>query len=655
MPWRDNLLDDQIRAAIHIGTHARLLAGPGTGKTLTLTRHLLKLVLEDNVHPDEILAVAFTRVNAYDLNRSVAGEFTRQALLPPRISTLHSFALSQLLHNSRIVRSLPQPIRIADDYEERCIIRPDLGAMLRLNDREVRAKLAELSADWHDLRLDRSPQQPADPQFMGAWLRHREVYGYTLRAELVWQLKHAMEENPDQFDIGIRIRYLLVDEYQDLNQCDLAVVAAIASMGAEVYCAGDDDQSIYSFRGAYPEGIRRFPQDFQPSTPLDLKVCWRSDRAIIDLGQYVANLDPNRLPKPICPRDDAGVGDVHLLRFADQYAEAQGVAAICSYLLNNLRYCQEDILILLRSDHQGRYSAPIVEALSQLGLISNVRAERGGPLDENDGRHLLALLRLAQNELDDLAWRTLLHLVRPGNQIGDCTIQQIFTRAQDQRVRFSQILQEVEQAPDTFPRGSYIVDDMAAIRTLIAPLVALPQPDQNRQQDVAYRSSLLQLILSEIDVLSHVVITNETTRRMVKDHIAEVAQRWSAITLADIVSSLTSPEDTFDQEVETSVINILTMHRAKGLSAEAVIVVGAEEELIPGDAAGEAYNDERRLLYVSLTRAKHFLVATYCNRRTGHQRYSGISPGHSQRHLTPFLRNALPVESGPQYVHSISQ
>jgi DNA helicase-2/ATP-dependent DNA helicase PcrA len=655
MPWQDGLLDDQIGAAAHVGTHALLLAGPGTGKTHTLTRHLLKLVLEDNVPPNEILAIAFTRINAYDLNRSVAGEFTGQGLLPPRISTLHSFALSQLLRNSRLVRSLPQPIRIADDYEERWIIRADLGAVLGLNDREVRAKLAELSADWHDLRLDRPPQQPADPQFMGAWLRHREVYGYTLRAELVWQLKHAMEENPEQFDMGAGIRYLLVDEYQDLNQCDLTVVAAIASMGAEVYCAGDDDQSIYSFRGAYPGGIRRFPQDFQPSTPLDLEVCLRSDRGIIALGQYVANLDPNRLPKSIRPRDDAGEGDVHLLRFTDQDAEARGVAAICAYLLNHLRYLREDILILLRSDHRGRYSTPIVEALRQLGLPSNVRGERGGLLDENDGRHLLALLRLAQNELDDLAWRTLLHLVRPRNRIGASTIQQMFTRAQDQRVRFSQILRQVEQVPETCPRGSYIAEDMAAIRALIAPLIALPQPDPNRQQDVAYRSSLLRQTLSGIDALSRVVIPNESTRRMVMDHIAIAAERWNAITLADIIASLTSPEDTLDQEVEAGVVNILTMHRAKGLSAEAVIVVGAEEELIPGDAAGEAYNDERRLLYVSLTRAKHFLVATYCNRRTGRQRHSGSSAGNPQRHLTPFLRNALRVESGPEYIRSISQ
>jgi superfamily I DNA/RNA helicase len=613
------------------------------------------LVLRDNVRPDEILAVAFTRVNAYDLNRSVAHEFADRGLYPPRIATLHSFALSQLLRNSRLIGSLPQPLRIADDYEERWIIRPDLGAALGINDRTVREKLAELSDDWHDLRLDEPPQQPSDPQFMGAWLRHREVYGYTLRAELVWQLKHAMEENPDQFDMGAPIRYILVDEYQDLNQCDLAVVSAIASMGSEVYCAGDDDQSIYSFRGAYPEGIRRFPEDFRPSTPLELEVCWRSDRAIIDLGQYVANLDHQRLPKPIRPRDDAGEGEVHLLRFADQDAEALGVAVICGHLLNNLRYQLEDILILLRSDHQGRYSAPIVGALNQLGLPSNVHAEPGGPLDEDHGRHLLALLRLALNELDDLAWRTLLLLVRPRNQIGVSTIEQIFTRAQDQRVRFSEVLQEIQGAPDSFPRGPHIAREMAAIRALIAPLIGLPEPDPIHRQDPAYCTGFLQETLAEIDALSRSVIPNEPTRQTAMDHIEATARRWNAITLTDIVASLTSPEDSLDQEVQPEILNILTMHRAKGLSSKAVIVVGVEEELIPGDAAGEAYNDERRLLYVSLTRAKHFLVATYCNRRTGRQCHSGSRPGNPQRHLTPFLRRALPVESGLQYIRSIRQ
>jgi DNA helicase-2/ATP-dependent DNA helicase PcrA len=653
MPWDTDLLDDQRAAAEHVGRHARLLAGPGTGKTLTLTRHLLKLVLEDEVPPDQILALAFTRVNSFDLNRAARDAFAPHAIPAPRISTLHSFSLYQLLRNARLLRSLPQPLRIADDYEEHWIIRSDLGEILDLNDREVRSRLGQLSSDWHDLRLDHPPHQPADPAFMGAWLRHRELYGYTLRAELVWQLKHAMEENPDEFDMGAAIHHVLVDEYQDLNQCDLAVVASIAAMGAEVYCAGDDDQSIYSFRGAFPEGIRRFPQDFVPSTPLTLEVCFRSDRAIIELGQYVAGLDPDRLPKPIRPRDDAEEGEVHLLRFDSQHGEAAGIAMLATHLIQDQGLPPSEILILLRSDHQSRYSAPIAGQLAAQGVPFNVRSEQAGPLDEGSGRHFLSILRLAVNDRDDLAWRTLLHLVRPGNGVGSTTISRVANAAQDERIRFSEMLVRVEQAPDALPRGRFIAEDMAAIRSMLAPLHELPELDAARAEDPNYRDEMLFRLIEGLDPVSRLILPTDAERAAVMNQVARAATNASAITLPQLVAALTSPDDTLDQELESGCVNILTMHRAKGLSSDAVILVAAEEELIPGDAQGEAYNDERRLLYVSLTRARHFLVATFCTTRTGRQMHSGSNPGRPRRHLTPFLRGALNVEDGLAFAHSL--
>ena len=136
-------------------------------------------------------------------------------------------------------------------------------------------------------------------------------------------------------------------------------------------------------------------------------------------------------------------------------------------------------------------------------------------------------------------------------------------------------------------------------------------------------------------------------------HVTNAAIMSGAVTFPQLVAALTSPDDTLDQELESGCVNILSMHRGKGLSSDAVIVVGAEEELIPGEAQDEAYNDERRLLYVSLTRARHFLVATYCTRRTGLQRHSGSNAGNPRRHLTPFLRGALPVEDGLAFARGL--
>jgi DNA helicase-2/ATP-dependent DNA helicase PcrA len=550
---------------------------------------------------------------------------------------------------------LPQPLRIADDFEEKNIIRADIGQVLDLRDKQVREKFAELSSDWQSLAVEDPGYQPADPRFMGAWQRHRKVYGYTLRSELVWQLKHAVEENPDEFDLEGDTQHLLVDEYQDLNRCDLAVIRILATRGAEVFCSGDDDQSIYGFRRAHPAGIRRFLNEYQPSTPLELDICLRCDRAIIAVGQYVANLDPYRLEKPLNPREDAGDGAVHLLRFPNQYAEAQGVASICKYLTDIEGYDPDDILVLLRSDHQRRYSSILESTIRhRTGLETSIKAERGGPMDESPGRHLLCLMRLSVNDRDDLSWRTIFQFVGRRNDIGPQTISDIYDYADEEGLRFHQALQRIEENPRLISRGRRVQQEMAAVRRLTAQLTDLAGEDLPDVQDEAERGRAREELLERLADFAETIISSQQDRQVVLAHVRRVAERSDVATFDQLLDTLTGPEDTPDQELERGKINILTMHRAKGLSAKAVIIVAAEEQLIPGNAAGEDFDDQRRLLYVSLTRAKHRLYVTYCNKRVRRQKHSGSAPGNPQRTLTPFLRGAMPVKSGAQYVASLS-
>ncbi len=294
MPWDNSLLEEQKKAAGHTGRHARLLAGPGTGKTLTLTRHICFLVEDKGVSADTILAFTFTRAAARELDQRVTAELSKER--SPRISTLHSFALRQLLKNEAIISALPKPLRIADDWEERNIVLEDLKSLLNLDRiREASDLLNELSADWQSLTADESDWEMRFPnaKFLGAWREHRQIYGYTLRSELVYQLKKVLEQRAD-FELESPINHLLVDEYQDLNRCDLAVVQHIESRGVELFIAGDDDQSIYGFRKAHPEGIRRFPEEYPDASKLELQVCKRCDQSILALGLFVAQQDPRR-------------------------------------------------------------------------------------------------------------------------------------------------------------------------------------------------------------------------------------------------------------------------------------------------------------------------------------------------------------------------
>ena len=627
MAWDDNLLDDQRVAAAHAGNHARLLAGPGTGKTLTLTRHICFLISEKQLSEDSILAITFTRAAARELRQRVANELGEDH--SPRISTLHSFALRQLLRNAANITNLPQPLRIADDWEERNIVLEDLKGLLGLDRVEkARDRLDELSADWQSLTADEDKweQRFPDPQFLGAWREHRQIYGYTLRAELVYQLKKALEQRGD-FELEGPIRHLLVDEYQDLNRCDLAVVQQIAARGVELFVAGDDDQSIYGFRKAHPEGIRRFPRDYSNATELELEVCKRCDRRILELGLFVAAQDHRRIKKEIRAEGDKEAGKVALLRFDNQYAEAEGIAALSRLLVAQRRLNPDDILILLRSDRNDAFSRPIRQALEKAG-IPVTTVTNTNPLDEKGGRILLAFLRLAVRVEDSLAWRTLLNAWCEG--VGKATIGAVYELARSRSESFGDVVIAALADNEIVPR-KHRARFSKAIRNVLNKLKEF-FPDDGRNE---YETS--DDLLNAIRRAAESIIARGTDRDQVLLTIERTVEAFELNSIEKVVRAIEITSDDIEQEIEEGKVNILTMHRAKGLTSEAVIVAATEDEYIPGRAQGDEVDDERRLLYVSLTRAEHYLFVTYCDKRIGQQRRTGRTSGRVARSLSQFL------------------
>ncbi|MBI2846426.1 MAG: ATP-dependent helicase [Chloroflexi bacterium] len=637
MSWDTGLLSKQRVAASHIGFHARLLAGPGTGKTFVLSKRIAYLIQQKKVSADTILALTFTRAAAHELEQKTRDELGNTIVLP-RISTLHAFSLRQLLKNSDKVNMVPRPLRIADDWEERHIILENLKNILKLDriDR-VREKLNQLSADWETLSADKKnwEQTYPDPSFIGAWQQHRKVFGYTLRSELVYQLKKAIEQTPG-FTLEQKYDYMLVDEYQDLNLCDLAVVKAISAQGAEVFAAGDDDQSIYGFRFAYPDGIRKFGETYEPFTPLDLDECTRCDKSILQLGLFVADLDPKRAKKPLKASGTAGEGEVRLLWFQDQDEEADGVARLCKLLIEHRGYDPAKILILLRADRHGMFSKILQQALERHGVPVAARAENDSPLDTDEGRIFLGFLRLCINRRDHLAWRTLLALRK--NSVGEAKLNVIYDLAVQKGLHYTDALESVAQNPNSF---SAIASPLAQEWKTIGGMI-------DACDQTAELSDLLTTMLEK-------VIEAPEARTAIAQYLSEVATSVGTTSLSGLLSGLSASLGDKEQEIASDSVNILTMHKAKGLTADAVFIVAAEDEYLPGNQLGEEKEgDERRLFYVSLTRAKHSLYMTYCKKRTKQQKYTGRGQGEPDRTLTRFLRDAwLRPEGGISYLGSI--
>lgn len=642
MAWDDDLLADQRRAASHVGRHARLLAGPGTGKTLTLTRRVSYLVEEQGVSPSGILALTFTRAAARELRQRIESELGADRL--PRVSTLHSFALRQLLRNETRITLLPQPLRIADDWEERQIILEDLKRLLGLPRLDhARDLLNELSADWQSLTADEADWERRfpNPQFLGAWREHRKIYGYALRAELVYQLKRALEQDPD-FAVDGPPTHLLVDEYQDLNRCDLAVAKAIANRGVEVYCAGDDDQSIYGFRKAHPEGIRRFLGDYQPSEPLALEICKRCDPAILDLALFVARQDHRRIDKPLHAEESRTGGEVAVLRFANQDEEATSVAKLSKCLVQREGLKPDNILILLRSDRNRAFSSVLNDALSREDLATSVATAESDPLDEVPGRQVLTLLRLVVNADDHLAWRALLELRQNG--LGKQAIAALYQLATSKGMSFTGAVKAVAADPSLIQRhGTRLKAEYESIRQIVDALREAEPNDRAPRDERNPLEAVAQVVQSVTAIVGE---ANAITARF-----ATTVETIQPRSLDELVRALEISNESLEQEITEGKINILTMHRAKGLTAKAVVVLAVEDEYLPGRAQGDQLGDERRLLYVSLTRAKHYLFMTFCQRRTGQQQHTGRTSGTQRRTLTQFLQGApvTPV-SGVEYV-----
>ncbi len=616
------LLPEQELAACHVGTHARLLAGPGTGKTLTLTSRVINLI-NQGVTPAEILIVTFTRAAAAELRRRVADATDPDGTLP-RISTLHAFALRQLVKNSDTVETLPRPFRIADDWEERHIILEQLKRVLRYDLRAVRDLFNQLSADWESLEAE-APEwldKFVDPLFLGAWREHRTAFGYTLRSELVYQVKRSLEQSGN-FRLESEFKHLLVDEYQDLNRCDLAVIRSIADRGAEHFAAGDDDQSIYGFRKAHPEGIRRFPSDYVPSKSLALSICMRCDRRIIALAEFVANQDTRRVPKSLTPRPGAGVGEVRILRFPHQNSEALGVSKVCQFLIDKKGLQPRNILILVRTDYQGAYSSRLIDRLSEDGLP--VSSSSSDPLNTNGGRRLKAVTQLLLDPNDSLSIGTWLLLA---DQIGRNTIDGLYQLAVAEGQRFSYAARRVQRDPELLPRSG------ARLKGALDDLDLVLGRWGDRFSARVGQTDLL----GNLTALASDLIKNSEDRITVRDFLVDQVGQSDVSDLNGLLSTISSTRLDTEPVNSRDAISIMTMHKAKGLSAEAVIILGAEDELIPGKAVSfDEVADDRRLLYVSLTRARSHLYITYCDQRHGRQQHSGRTSGSRNRQLTRFL------------------
>lgn len=571
--------------------------------------------------PPHVRLLTFTRAAMGELAEKVAEHPAAAALRP---STAHSFAISVLVRNPG-AGGLPAPLRIADDWEYKNIVKPTLARRLGTTPTVADRLVREMAANWESLAESRDERVPDEVRalFLGVWAEHRRVFGYTLLQELPYALRRALLDHEDL--AGTDWDLLIVDEYQDLNACDLEVLRLLGDRGCVIIGAGDDDQSIYSFRKAAPEGIRRFLDDYAGASDYSLTVTKRCGRRIVQWANFVISGDPGRpVPRKLIADDKAQDGEAALLRFATNQAEARGIARIVAGLIQDA-VAPSDILVLLRGDHNAAFSASIKRELDALKLAYADPEWVSNLLGNEVNRRFLAALRLVVNREDSLAWATLFDLERG---IGTSMLEWLYNRARAEGKELGAVV--VENAAAGFEGGprtpSPIASELGA--RVLGWLEAHPVPERqnawgawmiDQADDGAVPSPTEELreLLLELDGLSE---AGDLGRYI--GQIQPLAK--------DLASG------------RSAGVRIMSMASAKGLTVEATVVAAVENEVIP--RPGADIHEERRLLYVALTRAKKAVYATWAQRRTGPSARAGGGRAVARRSVSDLL-NGGPVRS----------
>ena len=606
-----------------------ILAGPGTGKSATVVAYIEQLAERDRA--PRVRLLTFTRAATAELARRVS---SHPSIAAERPSTIHSFAISVLLRNIGCA-DFPSPLRMADDWESDVVVRSTLARRSGIGLRTLSVLLREMEANWQSLTPNDDPRiAPAvRTRFLGVWLEHRRVYGYTLLSELPNLFRQALVDHPE-LD-GLDYDLLVVDEYQDLNACDLEVLRRLGTRGCSILAAGDDDQSIYSFRKAAPEGIRRFAADYPGSSTYPLSVSKRCGRRIIEWARFVIEVDPDRPSRPALTADAGAVdGEVALLAFDDNAAEAAGIAQIVRQLVEIEHVAPADILVLFRGDRAGLFSTPIKAHLSEIGIaVSDPDAVRRA-LAEVRNRWSFEVLRLLSDSADSLAWAALLSLTKG---VGEGFVAHIYDVARSERLGFGVALLREHAGGFTGAPRSAAGKARATIDDVVRWLAEHSLPGERPANGWGHwavslptngifpgLSEDLASVLCDLDELTDV--TDEFGR-----YLNQVGPLGSDLAAA-----------------KSDGVRFMTMAASKGLTVRATIVAALEDGIMPRPEADLA--EERRLLYVAMTRAKEYVFCTWARRRTGPTARSGAPNVGQYRHHSPFLSSGpVASQSGVNY------
>ena len=605
----DALNPEQRRAAEAEGGPLLILAGAGSGKTRVLTHRIAFLIKEVGVPPWRILAATFTNKAAGEMRERIE-QLVGPAAAELWIGTFHSICARILRHQAEGF-GLDPNFSIYDEDDRRATIRRVLHAH-QIDERDLapRAVISQISRaknamlDPLEFAHQANEHQRQIAELYADYereLRRNQALDFD---DLLIEVVRQFKLHPDILQIyQERFEHLLVDEYQDTNRPQYLLCRQLAAHHRNICVVGDDDQSIYQFRGADIRNILDFERDYPDTRSVRLEQNYRSTGRILAAANAVISHNQGRKGKELWTNGPEG-DPVAVVECDSDRREARHVVDAIRRYDRLGRYGLGDAAVLYRTNAQSR---PFEEELQRAGLpyviVGGIRF-----YDRREIRDVLSYLRLLINPADDIALRRIVNTPRRG--IGDTSLDRLQDFAQAKGWSLSTALAHLDDVPGLNSRAQKSIAAFAAlIGELMAATEALSLPELGFA--VVEKSGYRAMLAAENTPEAEARLQNIDQLLAEMTEYADANPDSTLATYLEEKSLLTSADESDD---DGNAITLMTLHSAKGLEFPLVFVCGLEENLFPTARAGDdpqAIEEERRLCYVGITRAQEQLSLTY--------------------------------------------
>jgi len=585
MAWSDDLEEGTpaYEIAASLNEHVRVVAGPGTGKSYAMKRRVARL-LENGVDSQSILPVTFTRVAAEDLHRELVG-MQVPGCEGLEGKTLHSLALRTLMRHHVLTATgrVPRPLNIFEIKPLESDLAARHGGL-----KNVRERMSAYESAWARLQHDDpgyvQSQEDADFQIdLLSWLRFHSAM---LIGEVIPQLHAYLSGNPAAQE-RTEYSHILVDEYQDLNKAEQGVIDLLSD-NAEVCIVGDDDQSIYSFKHAHPEGIQDWTEAHEDAADLSLYDCRRCPTQVVEMANaLIANNVSHPEERVLVPMPANGPGVVQIIQYQHLEEEILGVANMISDMVDQ-GVPPGDIIVLAQ---RGAIGTPIYEELVQREIPAEsyyAQAE----LDAEEAQRRFALLKLFVDREDRVALRWMLGLGSNNWRTG--SYRRLRDYCDENETTPWQALMQVEADDIKIPYVGVLAGRFSAIRNEIVQLENLVADNK--------LAPVVDCLFPEGDPLVRDI------RALSLKALESVGGKDREEFLRELTSAIARPE----VPSEIAEVRIMSLHKSKGLSAPVTFVAGCVEGLLPQQPKATlpqvvqdaSLEEQRRLFYVGISRVK---------------------------------------------------